>query len=113
MKFGELKIGAVFIVDGERYVKTSPMIGCSEKTGAQKFMRRSVEVSVSDSTVETKAVLKKRSLSQTEVVDAFSEFYMQCEQCLQQLAPQADKQLVDSVQKQLAEAKQRFLAKMS
>ncbi|MGD8592080.1 MAG: hypothetical protein PVF82_04570 [Gammaproteobacteria bacterium] len=113
MKFGKLKIGTVFIVDGEKHVKTSPMIARCEKTGAQKFVRRSVEVEAFDSKEATKAALNKRSLSQTEVLDAFSEFYRQCEQCLQKFAPEADKQLVHSVQTHLAEAKQRFLAKIN
>ena len=112
MKFGELKIGAVFILDGEKYVKTSPMIGLCEKTGAQKFMRRSIEVDVSDSTATAKSAVKKRSLSHSEVLEAFSGFYAQCERCLQQLVPQANKQLVHSVQEQLEEAKQRFLEKI-
>jgi len=113
MKFGELKIGAVFTLDGERYVKTSPMIALCETSGEQKFIRRSVAVVVSDTETKTKSAFRKRTLSQSQVANAFEDFYAQCEQCLQKLAPQADKQLVRETQEQLSDAKRQFLTKIN
>lgn len=113
MKFGELKVGAMFTVGGETFVKTSPMIGRCEKTGAQKFIRRSVDVDLWESRAEPKPATKNHQLSRTQVINAFAEFFAHCETCVQQLAPELDAQLLISVQEQLEKAKQRFMRKIS
>lgn len=112
MKFGELKIGAIFSYQGRTYIKSSPMIGRDETTGEQKFLRRSVEVDVGQNTVGTKTPVKKRTLLHTEAVNAFEEFYSHCERCLDTLAPKAGDDTVRSARERLALAKQRFLAKI-
>ena len=113
MKFGVLKIGAMFSLDGDTYVKTSPMIGLNKSSGAQKFMRRSVEVEPRGAELETEPAAKTRVLTRARVEKAFSEFYATCEQCLQVLASHADERSVVNMQKQLEKAKQKFIQKIS
>ena len=113
MKFGELKLGTVFRVDGETYVKTSPMIGSNKASGAQKFMRRSVEVELSDQNKETKVPAKTHLLSRSEVVNAFADFYANCEQCLQTLSSEFGEKSVGSVRSQLEQARKQFMEKIT
>ncbi|MCG6968456.1 MAG: hypothetical protein LJE85_01705 [Gammaproteobacteria bacterium] len=112
MKFGELKVGALFTFEGQTYLKTSPMIGRNETTGEQKFLRRSMAVTLSEISKETKPVVNKRGLTRSEVNSAFEEFYAHCEQCLDQLASVAEEQTLRHTREQLAQARQRFLAKI-
>jgi hypothetical protein len=112
MKFGELKIGALFTYQGQTYIKSSPMIGRSETTGEQKFLRRSVEVQLSQSDTNVQPQVKKRTLTRADAVNAFEEFCRHCEQCLDTLASQAEESTVRSARESLTQAKQRYLAKI-
>jgi len=113
MKFGELKLGAVFRFDGETYVKTSPMIGSNKASAAQKFMRRSVEVELCDQKEETKVPVKTQSLSRPEVAKAFADFYANCEQCLQTLSLEFGEKPIARIRSQLEQARQQFMDKIS
>jgi hypothetical protein len=112
MKFGELKIGALFTYQGQTYIKSSPMIACSETTGEQKFLRQSAEVQLSQSATNVQPQVKKRALTHADTVNAFEEFYRHCEQCLDTLASQAEKSTARNARERLTQAKQRFLVKI-
>lgn len=112
MKFSEIQIGAWFVFQGRTYVKISPMIGRDESSGEQKFLRRSVDVSVNVEPrggVTVKSEANARLLTPAEVAEAFTRFHAQCERCLRELAPQLDPRAVKDAQDQLAQARQRFL----
>jgi hypothetical protein len=111
MKFGHLKIGTAFEFGGEMYVKTSPLIGRNESDGTQKFFRRAMEVVLHDADIQTNPLERNRGMSQTEVNEAFADFYSHCERCLQELAPQLDATLLQRLRGQLENAKQEFIAK--
>jgi hypothetical protein len=112
MKFGELEIGALFTYQGQTYIKSSPMIGRNQTTGERKFLRRSMEVQLSQSGTSAKPQVKNRRLTRADAVKAFEEFYRHCEQCLDTLASQAEESTVRSARERLTQAKQRFLAKI-
>ncbi|WP_455210707.1 hypothetical protein [Kaarinaea lacus] len=112
MKFGELKIGSMFTLDGETYVKTSPMIGLNKTSQTQKFIRRSVEVVLCGREVDATTLPKTDSLSHSEVAKAFADFYANCEQCLQTLGLELDEKAVASMRTHLAQAKQQFMDKI-
>jgi hypothetical protein len=113
MKFGHVKIGASFEFDGQTYVKTSPMIGRNQSKGTQKFFRRAMEVNYREFDVDEKPELQNRSLSHTQVAEAFAEFYRQCEQCLLSLTPKVDEPLLQQLRGELEHARGEFWAKIN
>ena len=110
MKFSQLKIGAVFAFDGVKYIKTSPMIGRCEDNGMQKFFRRSSEVDRNDTDLPSE---QTGNIMQTEVAEAFADFYRHCELCLQSLTPALDERTLKHLHGKLESARRDFFARIN
>lgn len=110
MKFGQLKIGTAFEFEGKTYIKTSPVIGRCQSNDSQKFFRRAMDVASGEENSREKPV---SHLSQSQVSEAFKDFYRHCEQCLQELAAVVDASRLQRLSRQLEDAKQDFLSRIN
>lgn len=112
MKFKLVKVGEVFEFEGKQFVKTSPVVATCQQSGEQKLIRRSTDVIPAESQPKQKPIFKTRQLSRSDVRIAFNNFYTECENCLHDMAPSVDEQLLSRLEEKLEKAKNSFLAKI-
>jgi hypothetical protein len=105
MKFSELPVGTVFVFEGERYNKVSPLMAHHVVTGASRLMHRSA--TVADAVGEASPAAQQsppESLPTKRVIAAFDEFCLGVAKAAEDSGADGQKLRV-----QLEDARGRFL----
>ncbi|MFA5242924.1 MAG: hypothetical protein WC029_13920 [Sulfuricella sp.] len=108
MKFVDLDIGQQFEMEGERYIRTGPLVASHGESGRQRFMARYMVVKPLDAA--TAEVTRKPDwLSSDAVNRAFEIFNDHCLNLLGQLETELPPDRLSSIRTQLDQARQSFL----
>lgn len=115
MKFHQLPIGARFQYDGERYIKTTPMVAHNEKSKAQRFIVRSALVQpLNDHESPPQPPKGKQTLQADNVEAAFNDYHRQTMMLLKGWRDQPlDEKSLEKIEQQLAIAKDEWLKSFS
>lgn len=105
MKFYELPIGQQFEIDGEVYLKSSPLVASHAQTGKQKFMVRSAMVGLLGQAMPAPQKEPQRQISADTVIAAFEQYYLRSVQVLAML-PAVQQQ---AARDELAQGRKVFL----
>lgn len=108
MKFVDLEIGQQFEMEGERYIRTGPLVASHGENGRQRFMARYMVVKPLDAA--TAEVTRKPDwLSSDAVNKAFEIFNGHCLNLLGQLETELPPDRLSAIRTQLDQARHAFL----
>ena len=83
MKFHDLSIGQRFELDGEAYVKTSPVLAGKADGGGTRFMARYVMVKLLDGEAPRAKVAQEKMLRAEAVLAAFEAYHARCRELVE------------------------------
>jgi len=109
MKFLEIKIGDTFTLEGEAYLKISPLIARHLQTDKQRLFKRADIVSHHSSTGTANSLPQENQITSETVSAAFDEFYSICTSLITGLEKQPQDFETTSGAQVLEQAKRRFL----
>lgn len=109
MKFQQLKIGQQFEYQGNRYVKSSPLVASHAETGEQKLIPRYATIVVMDTAPPPENNTITRMLNSDQVRTAFDKFYTCVIESLETSVTEIDAQTIKSMHNQLENSRQEFL----
>jgi hypothetical protein len=87
MKFHDLAIGQRFELDGEAYVKTSPVLAGKADGGGTRFMARYVMVKLLDGEAPRAKVAQEKMLRAEAVLAAFEAYHARCRELVEEAVP--------------------------
>lgn len=103
MKFHQLAVGAEFIYQGRRCIKTSSIMASEVESGKPVFMKRSSEVEVDSPATENQQT--KPSQAQQAMHDALQSYRAACMEVLRQSLPDAGDQWFEQINEKLEKAR--------
>ncbi len=104
MKFHLLPLGARFTLDGERYVKATPLVGEHLVSGQQRLIRRSADVAPLDSEASAAPSPRRAELPAQAVAAALAQFHGQVAGALDRARPQLGPELAQQLSLALEKA---------
>ena len=107
MKFKLLSIGQKFEYEGERYVKTSPLIASNIKTSQNKMIPRYATLKLLNNEGLDTQKVKKEYLDPKDTLDAFNLFYERCIEILE-----SHNVLIPNIKNKLDKARDDFTQKL-
>jgi len=113
MKFHHVPLGSRFTLDGDLYIKTSPLVGELESNGKQRLIRRAAMVEVDERTASTPLPDETPCISAHQAHTLFDEFYRQCLDCLSSAREHLEPDQAGSMEKQLQQARQEFFRQLA
>jgi hypothetical protein len=109
MKFHELAVGQRFEMQGETFVKVSPLVAIHEQSDTRRLIRRSADVRLLGEAAAKSRAASPDRLPAGRVVAAFETFYARCLQSLDDVAPRLGQPTLASLRGQIEEARRQFL----
>jgi hypothetical protein len=101
MKFHQVPVGSRFRLDGEWYVKSTPLIGTQPHGGQDRLIRRSAVVELAEGPAEPPP---PQPLERAALVAALAAYRQHCDRCLDRAAEGLPEQLVRDLRTDLDDA---------
>lgn len=115
MRFSQLPLGQRFELEGNRYVKTGPLLAAEEAGGKSRFIGKYVLVKPLDGAemAASVAVASPQTVDADAVAAAFEDFYRQARAIIDTLEAEADATTVSRARSDLDAARAIFLAALA
>lgn len=107
MKFHQVPVGSSFRLDGEWYVKSTPLIGTQPHSGQDRLIRRSAVVELAGGPGDDAEPSPSPSPSPPEraaLAAALADYRQHCDRCLDRVAEGLPEQLVRDLRTDLENA---------
>jgi hypothetical protein len=104
MKFHQLPVGSRFRLDGEWYVKSTPLIGTQPHSGQDRLIRRSAVVELAEGPGGDAEPSPPQPPERALLAAALADYRQHCDRCLDRVAERLPEQLVRDLRTDLGDA---------
>lgn len=111
MKFPDLAVGARFVLDGEPYVKSGPLVARNEASGRARLIGRYLVVApLGEQHPSAPTPVPAGEVNMERVMAALDTLCRRCEATLDGLMPLLEERRLEQARAALAAAREEFLA---